>query len=214
MDRPDGWRRAVEFVAKSDFTGDVYEFGCFRGTSLSHLFNAARDFEAATGRRCLDRFFAFDSFEGMPVGGPLDQLEGYDLALGTMKPGGYAASDADFHNALQEAGVDLGRVTTIKGFYEQSLLRPETELLTAQSRCALLHIDCDFEVSTRQALAFMTPRLQDGCVVLFDDWFLFRGRPDRGVQAAFSSWLATSGYTASSYFTYSWVSAAFILHKT
>jgi hypothetical protein len=213
MERPEGWRRAVEFVAKSDMVGDVYEFGCYRGTSLTHLYRAAVEFEPMVGKRFLDRFFAFDSFQGMPAGGGLDSLDGYNMALGTLAEGRYAVTNAEFRSVLNDNGVDLSRLHIVEGFYEDSLVRPSTIAACGQSRCALLHIDCDFEVSATAALEFMTSRLQDGAVVLFDDWFLFRGRPDRGVQAAFARWLPRSGYEATHYFNYSWVSAAFILHQ-
>lgn len=212
MERPEGLRRAVEFIAKSDMSGDVYEFGCCRGISLTELYRAAIEFEALVGSRFIDRFFAFDSFEGMPEGGPRDQLDGYKLSLGTLAPGGYAITELEFRSTLTTNGLDLTRFVIVPGFYQQSLQRRETHDLTTGSRCAVLHIDCDFDISAAAALDFMTPKLQDGTVVLFDDWFLFRGRPDRGVQAAFADWLPASGFTASLYYTYSWASAAFILH--
>jgi hypothetical protein len=213
MERPEGWRRAVEFIAKSDLSGDVYEFGCYRGTSLTHLYRAAAEFEPMVGKRFLDRFFAFDSFQGMPAAGELDRLDGYGLALGTLEEGRYAVTSAEFTAILDQNGVDRSRLRVVEGFYQDSLSKPETLAAVDQSRCALLHIDCDFEVSATAALEFMTTRLQDGAIVLFDDWFLFRGRSDRGVQAAFSKWLPHSGYEATPYFNYSWVSAAFILHR-
>jgi hypothetical protein len=192
--------------------GDVYKFGCYRGTPLSALDRAIIAFEALTKRRFIDRLFAFVSFAGMPEAGTLGRLDGYELALGTLTPGQYACSVPEFRDALKTNGVALDRVEIIEGFFERSLRDSAVAERTANSRCAPLHIDCDFEVSACDALRFMTPRLQDGTVVLFDDWFLFRGRPDRGVRAAFERWLPTSGYTATPYDPYSWVSAAFILH--
>ena len=218
MERPQGWHRAIEFVAKSDLTGDLFEFGCFSGQSMAAFYAAEAHFSALAHPsaphqgRFINRFFAFDSFEGMPMGGPLDALDGYALSQGTLAPGGYACSEAQFRENLAAEGVDLARVTTIKGFYEDSLQDPIVRQLTTASKCALLHIDCDFEVSATAALNFSTPNLQDGTILLFDDYFLFRGRPDRGVRASFEAWLPGSGYTASPYFTYAWAGAAFILH--
>lgn len=212
MERAEGWRRAVEFVAKSDVRGDVFEFGCFSGQSMAAFYAAEAHFSAFTKGPFIDRYFAFDSFEGMPVGGPQDELDGYALSGGTLAPGGYACSEDQFKENLAREHVDLSRVVTVKGFYEHSLQDPAVHNLMKGSKCALLHIDCDFEVSATAALNFAAPLLQDGTIVLFDDWFLFRGRPNKGVRASFEAWLPGSGYTVTPYFTYSWAGAAFILH--
>ena len=37
----------------------------------------------------------------------------------------------------------------------------------------------------------MTELIQDGTVLIFDDWFAFRGNPRRGEQRAFAEWCAT-----------------------
>jgi O-methyltransferase len=212
MERPEGWRRAIEFVAKSDVRGDLMEFGCFGGQSMTAFYKAEAEFSGLTKGHFIERYFAFDSFEGMPVGGPQDELEGYALSQGTLAPGGYACSEDQFKANLAGENVDLARVTTVKGFYEHSLQDPAVRELVVGAKCALLHIDCDFEVSATAALNFATPYLQDGTIVLFDDWFLFRGRPDKGVRASFDKWLPTSGYSMTPYYTYAWAGAAFILH--
>jgi len=36
---------------------------------------------------------------------------------------------------------------------------------------------------------FVTVYLQDGTVLIFDDWFCFRGNPNKGEQKAFREWL-------------------------
>lgn len=212
MERSQGWRRAIEFIAKSDMRGDLMEFGCFSGQSMTAFYKAEAEFTTPANGPFIDRYFAFDSFEGMPVGGPQDVLDGYALSQGTLAPGGYACSEDQFKENLAAEGVDLTRVITVKGFYEHSLQDPAVFQLVAGSTCALLHIDCDFDMSATAALQFATPCLRDGTIVLFDDWFLFRGRPDKGVRASFDKWLPHSGYHVTPYFTYSWAGAAFILH--
>jgi hypothetical protein len=213
MEREDAWDRALQFVVKSDMQGDVCEFGCYRGRSLSFLHKRSLEIEGQWRTRSIGRFFAFDSFEGMPALEEEDVLEGYNYALGRLRPGRAACSEEEFRANLAAADFDLSRLTVVKGFYADTLVRPETAALMQGSRCALLHIDCDFESSAAAALGFIEPYLQDGCVVLFDDWFLFRGRPDKGVRHAFETWLPGSGYTASHYFHYAWCGNAFILHE-
>lgn len=213
MEREDAWDRALQFVLKNDLRGDIHEFGCYRGRSLTFLFKRADALQREWRSNFIDKFFAFDSFEGMPRPAAEDVLDGFNYALGRLVQGGAACSEEAFRANLLAAEFDLARLVVVKGFYSESLSRADTTELMQGSRCAILHIDCDFKSSATAALDFMGPYLQDGCVVLFDDWFLFRGRPDKGVQHAFQTWLPRSGYTASHYFTYSWCGNAFILHR-
>lgn len=46
------------------------------------------------------------------------------------------------------------------------------------------------------ALEFVTDLLVDGTILIFDDWFLFRGRSDRGEQRAFAEWKERHGIKA------------------
>lgn len=53
---------------------------------------------------------------------------------------------------------------------------------------AALHIDCDLYESTEVALSFVGPLLVDGTILIFDDWYCFKGNPDLGEQRAFKEW--------------------------
>ena len=57
-------------------------------------------------------------------------------------------------------------------------------------------------------------RRQDGTMVLFDDWFLFKGHPDKGESRAFSEFLtAHREWEAVPYRTYGTCGRAFILSR-
>ena len=75
------------------------------------------------------------------------------------------------------------------GWYTDTLTEAtRTELLL--EKVALVHIDCDLYESAKAALAFVGPLLEDGAIIVFDDWWLYRGRPEAGEQRAFAEWLA------------------------
>ena len=79
-------------------------------------------------------------------------------------------------------------------------------------RIAVLHVDCDLYESTRDVLDGVRPALQDGTVVLFDDWFLFKGNPSKGESRAFGEFLAAHDeWDAVPYRTYGTCGRAFIL---
>jgi hypothetical protein len=46
----------------------------------------------------------------------------------------------------------------------------------------------------------MVPLLQDGTIIIFDDWYNFRGSPHLGEQRAMAEWSKTvNGFTFSEY---------------
>ena len=58
------------------------------------------------------------------------------------------------------------------------------------SKVAIALVDCDLYASTILALDFLASLLVDGAIIIFDDWFLFRGHPDLGPRRAFREWQA------------------------
>jgi hypothetical protein len=79
--------------------GDYLEFGCAAGASLIHTF------QQAAPRMPWMRFFAFDSFQGLP------KPEGID-AESEAREGLFACDEATFVANLRQANVDLDRVVT------------------------------------------------------------------------------------------------------
>jgi hypothetical protein len=181
--------------------GDFVEFGVFTGDSMIQAYRCCKAQVAEMvsgewdhsfeddGRRNLFtdawdkmRFIGFDSFVGMPP------AEGIDAKYPVFEEGSYACSKADFEKNLEKAGVDLGKVVSVEGFFEQTLTAETAESLLL-SHVAIAHFDCDTYQSTRAALDFITPYLNDyGAVLVFDDWFQFFGNPLLGQQQAFREW--------------------------
>ena len=189
-------------VAQLD--GDYVEFGVYRGASFIQAYYAAMhlvvshlegrwsagkgkddpdDQTARWANNCWDwmRFIGFDSFEGVPKPGAIDAIDP------VFREGAFAASKDEFLAALAAAGVDLKKVRTIEGFFEQSLT-PEAAARYHLKRIAVCHIDSDLYQSAKAALDFCTPYFRDGSIVIFDEWFQFRGNPQLGEQRAFGEW--------------------------
>lgn len=98
---------------------------------------------------------------------------------------------AEFHATLAAAGVPRDRVATVKGYFADTL-NSTTRLELGIERVAVAHIDSDLCESARLALEFITPALQNGTVIVFDEWFAYRGYPDQGEQRAFREWQAAN----------------------
>lgn len=111
-------------------------------------------------------FYGFDSFEGLPP------AEGIDQADGRFFEGQFSCSKQDVEKNLESNGMDMSRTTLVQGFYENSLtaqLKAEHPFRPA----SVVLMDCDLYSSTVEALAWVDIYLQDGTIILFDDWFSF-----------------------------------------
>ena len=155
--------------------GDYLEFGCAAGASFIHAYRQAAH------RMPWMRFWAFDSFQGLP------RPEGIDMA-GEAREGLFACDQPTFMRNLRAADVDLGRVVCVSGWYRNSLtpLVKDTHRLRVAS---IVYIDCDLYQSAVEALAFVTDLVETGTVLIFDEWFTAKGDPNRGEQRACAEWV-------------------------
>jgi hypothetical protein len=188
----------------SGLSGWYLEFGAFRGLSFAQAYHAARQmheeiagnafgargegspkdskFHEITSQWMAMRFVAFDSFEGIP-----EPTSATDNVYKVFSQGQYACSESDFKQNVTGWGVNPGQVITVPGFYEQSLTAETATKIGLQS-ISVAHIDSDLYESAVLALDFCTPYFRDGSIVIFDDWFQFRGNPFLGEQKAFREW--------------------------
>jgi hypothetical protein len=161
--------------------GDYYEFGLFRGYTFWYAQQASR-------RLGLDdmSFFGFDSFEGLP------EVEGGDRQMGIFVSGDYLCTRPEVERQLTDHGFDWSKATLIEGYFDQSL-KPELYQEHSMAPAALVMVDCDLYQSTVPVLSFLAPLLQDGTVMLFDDWYCFGESEDHGEPRAFREFLESHG---------------------
>ncbi len=149
--------------------GYYFEFGCHEANTMRaawkhfrHLFNW--------------HFVAFDSFEGLPEIKDIDKQP-------IWQAGKLKTSNEDFVRLCRSAGMPANRLSTVKGFYDQSL-NEQTQARFLGSKAAVVYIDCDLYASTVPILKFIVPFLQRGTVIVFDDWACFHNDPNRGERLA------------------------------
>lgn len=199
--------KAWRFVAHSKIEGDYLEFGVWKGRSFAKAYNLWWHLFGRKGFLKDMHFYAFDSFEGLP-----EITSSEDRQSGEFKKGDYFCSQEDFRNLVTTRGVDMRRVTMIPGWFDQVLNQKTKESLSLK-KAAIIWIDCDLYESTVPVLDFITDHIQDGTVVIFDDWFAFRGNPNLGEQKAFREWLQRHPQiTATEWQRVNWKSIAFIMH--
>jgi O-methyltransferase len=166
--------RALKSWGKPE--GDYLEFGVYRGRAFIEAFRAADRVGLAQMR-----FFAFDSFEGLPVPN--------DAERHAFAEGQYACSETAFLDNLRDEGVDLSRVKSIPGFFDKSLtprLASELEISCAR----VVWVDCDLYESAAPVLDFVTDLVETGSIIAFDDWWSFAGNPHMGEIRATREWLS------------------------
>ena len=125
--------------------GIVAEFGVFDGYSINYL---ARKL----GRGVT--VYGFDSFEGLR-----EDWKGHILEAGAFSRGG----------RLPKV---VRNVELIKGWFDQTL--PEF-VARHPEKFSFVHIDSDTYQAARSVLAAIGHNLQKGTVVVFDEYFGFRG---------------------------------------
>src|SRR3989442_10709603 len=125
------------------------------------------------------KFYAFDSFEGLP-----DLVT--DTSVEIWRRGALTTSEDEFRRLVREHGIYVDRVHTVKGFYGDSLTRAlRGRFLEHENKIALVTIDCDLFESAVPVFEFIDPLLQDGAVLYIDDLFArYHGPAAQGVARA------------------------------
>lgn len=200
-------KRAMEFAAHTNTGGDYLEFGVWKGRSFSRAFHIWKYVCARNTRINTMRFYAFDSFEGLP---PIISDE--DKATGEFTEGQYACSEKDFRSIIVNNGVDLTKVSTVKGWFDK-VLNEKTRKSLPVKKAAIVFVDSDLYDAAVDVLDFIEPYVADGTVIIFDDWFCFRGNPSHGEQKAFRDWLKKNPrFSATEFHKFNWKGNSFIIH--
>ncbi len=157
--------------------GDYYEFGLFRG----YAFLKAYEYTQQLNINDI-HFYGFDSFKGLP------ETQGIDVADGRFFEGQFACSKQDVEKNLSEHGMDMSKVVLVEGYYEDSLTK---ELHSQHSfrPASVVLLDCDLYSSTVEALAWVDQYLQDGTILLLDDYFSFGDGDDLGQPKALQEFI-------------------------
>ena len=171
---------AFRMMQKDPREGCLCEFGVWQGAGLAAIQNLAREFLYP-----VPKIFGFDSFEGMPVTSvPLN-----DEQAAPWRPGGYGDT------SLEAVQSRLPGVTLTKAVFSD--LRPLGSYGIKRVRFA--RIDCDIYEGYRDSLRLLTPHLDPGSLLLFDEGRA-PGDPrsdqsisDSGVRAI-REWVQESGW--------------------
>ena len=168
---------AARFLKTNEIRGSYLEFGLYRGSAFAQFYQAFR-------RHRLDvPMFGFDSFQGLPPARGADA----DAGFRRYAEGYFACSEAEVRSELRRRRVPASAYTLVPGFYQNSL-RPALYERPGLVPSALVLVDCFYYESTRLALRFVTPTLQNGTVLMCNSYYRFKAHPDYGERGAVAEW--------------------------
>jgi len=187
--------------------GDYLEFGVYRGDSFTIAYRYAKKHELKSMR-----FYAFDSFQGMPVASGRDAQYQMELGVNETTGGHLSCSVDEFLKICEKKNLDVNDITIVPGYYDE-ILKTEFKGKNILKKAAVIMIDCDWYESTVPVLHFIKDLIQEGTVIIFDEWFGFKGNPNWGEQKAFNEWLEqNSDIFVTQYHKYGPWGNSFIIH--
>lgn len=192
---------AFGYCRNNKVEGDYAEFGVYRGRGIIEADRASR-LHGLSDRQ----LWAFDSFSGLP------EVTGVDEG-GPFTEGEFFCSRPEFERNLRRAGIPSERFRIVEGFFDETLL-PQKAAELGLEQVAVAWIDCDLYESTIPVLDFLTDRLVDGAVLIFDDWYCFNGGMDRGERRACAEWLSRNPQLElMEYQKFHWAGNSFIVSR-
>jgi O-methyltransferase len=167
---------AFQALAMNGIAGDYLEFGTGLGTSMWSAWKASE----VAGVQC--RFWAFDSFVGLP---PVDNA--VDASHPKWNEGQYSVQRDRFEHNLGAAGMPADLLVVVPGFFDESLR--EGHRPSPAPVCALAYVDCDMYTSTVPVLDYLRTVLTPGAIVGFDDWFCWSAEGHSGERIALEEFM-------------------------
>lgn len=209
----DAFQTALDYATFGGVIGDVLEFGVLGGWTARLIAERMRNLQF------YGDLHLFDSFAGLPRQKVELDAASYDVTRGIWD------TEMDLPEVLKEElgerlphhiarklgeVISADRIHVREGFFSETLAQP------LRTKAAIVHLDCDLYQSTQEVLDALhrDSVLQDGTVLMFDDWNCNKANPAFGQRRALSDFLSANAerYAVSHYFNYGFNCAAFILH--
>lgn len=168
-------KKAFYITAHEQIYGSYIEFGVFTGSSFNFAMKVNKRIEKIFGNSNCD-FYGFDSFKGFGDINELDKHprfkdDTFSINLKKILKNIDKCSQGQKHNIVQ-------------GFFEETLEKKNPDEYGIK-KARVVMIDCDMKKPTLLALTFLKNVLQEGTIILFDDYIFYKGSEIKGEYAAF-----------------------------
>jgi O-methyltransferase len=168
-------KKAFYFTFLEQIEGDYLEFGVYEGTSLIAAFESDMKFRIADAPP--RTFWGFDSFEGFKY---FDAQDRHPF----FKEGEFESSYEQTQQRIAKHFKGRADWKLVKGYFEDTL-QNKTALDFEIDKISVALIDCDLGTPAQLTLNFMAPALQNGTILILDDYFAYGGSQKSGVAGAF-----------------------------
>jgi O-methyltransferase len=197
-------KKAFYITAHDSTLGCYLEFGVFTGSSFNFAMKVNKKIDKLFGKSDCE-FFGFDSFSGFGEISENDRNPSFQDNIFSVNEKKVLKNIKKFSKG-QESRI-------IKGFYKDTIKDKTTSDLNI-GKARVVMIDCDLKESAKLALEFIKPSIQEGTIILFDDYVFFKGSKEKGEYGAFSDF--KKKYPEILFrraYDYGYGSRAFIAHK-
>ena len=167
-------KKALFITAHDETLGSYLEFGVFTGSSFNFAMKANRRIEKIFGKTNCE-FIGFDSFKGFGEIKKEDENPRFKSHI-------FSVNEEKILKNINKCAKGK-KMRIIKGFYQDTIKNKTTSDLNID-KARVVMIDCDLKESTELALEFIRPAIQEGTIILFDDYNYFKGNKDKGEYAA------------------------------
>lgn len=167
-------KKAFYLTGLERLEGDYLEFGVFTGSSFVCALRAHRALRYLGEIKT--KFYGFDSFSGFGTVSEGDRHPFYQDNIFSVHQGRVVRN-------IKRKAKGLP-VTIVPGYFEDTL-KDKTAPALGIERARVILIDCDLKDPAALCLEFVRPALQQGTVLVMDDFFSYKGDETKGVAGAF-----------------------------
>lgn len=190
---------ALQLLDFNGIDGDYVEFGCFRAETLplAHRINRRLPMER--------HLWAVDHFQGIPAPSSFRDLHP------RWQEGRKATSEEDFIRRCRNAGVPKQAYTTLAGSFSNL---NNSSSGTLPSNIALAYVNCYLHSQVEQVLEALEPRLKQGMVIVFENYYANSRFHRSGDRAAFDAFRGRShGFDFCHYRQFGFTGSAFLAEE-
>jgi len=155
--------QCLSLISKfTDVKGVVVECGVWRGgmsAAMADVLGKER------------KYYLFDSFEGLPPAKEIDGQAALAWQNDVNSPGYYDNCKAEMEwaeKAMKKTGADKYKL--VKGWFENTL-----PTYNFEEKIAVLRLDADWYESTMVCLENLFPKMAEGGIIIFDDYYVWDG---------------------------------------
>jgi hypothetical protein len=208
------FHRVWGYIATNQIYGDYLEFGVYKGDTLISsydqycLFRHWMKLEIESNEKWRKQqieqfydfhpiFYGYDSFEGIPTNNEDETI---------FNKGTYSMSEERVKQNLLNKKVNLTYFRIIKSHFS------DLNIKKIPHKASVIHIDGDLYESAKLALNLCKDAIQQGTVVLFDDYNCFSSENSKGERRALLEFSKETKIKFEPWFSYRFVGQAFICH--